>query len=162
MRNRFLITICLMFFMSLTFTSHAKKVKNIIFIIGDGMGLNHMYAAMTHQANSLHIEKSSYIGLAKTYSYDSYITDSAASGTALACGVKTRNGMLGMKPDSTHVESILHIASNEGLSTGLVVACSVTHATPAAFVAHQTNREYDKEIAADYLNTDIDVFIGGG
>ncbi len=139
-----------------------KKVENIIFMIGDGMGLNQMYAGMTHNGNKLNVEEFPYIGLSKTYSFDNYITDSAAGGTALACGIKTRNGMIGQAPDSTDVKSILHVASENGLATGVVVACTVTHATPASFVAHEPSRKMDKEIAADFLDTNIDVFIGGG
>ncbi|MDR0873091.1 MAG: alkaline phosphatase, partial [Prevotellaceae bacterium] len=146
----------------MTTPAYGKKVKNIIFLIGDGMGLTQMYAGMTKNGGHLNLEQCQYVGLSKTYSADSYITDSAAGGTALACGVKTNNGMLGMTPDSAAVKSILHIAEENGKATGIVVACSVTHATPAAFVAHQPSRSMDKEIAEDYLKTDIDVFIGGG
>ena len=141
---------------------YGEKAKNIIFLIGDGMGLNQMYAGMTRNGNFLNLEQSQYVGLTKTYSANSFITDSGAGGTALASGVKTNNGMIGMTPDSVAVKSILHIANENGKATGIVVVCSVTHATPAAFVAHQPNRNMDKEIAADYLKTDIDVFVGGG
>lgn len=161
-KSSYFFSFLLLAMLVVPFHVEAKKVKNIIFIIGDGMGLNQMYAAMTSNGNSLNIEQCQYVGLVKTYSFDDYITDSAAGGTALACGVKTRNGMIGMNPDSSKIESILHIASKNGLSTGLVVSSSVTHATPASFVAHQISRKLDKAIAADYLNTDIDVFIGGG
>ncbi len=140
----------------------AQEVKNVIFLIGDGMGLAQMYAGLVSNPDSSSFERFTNIGLSKTYSANNFTTDSAAGGTALACGVKTNNGMIGMTPDSVAVNSVMQLAENKGLATGLVVSCNVTHATPASFVAHQPSRKMTEEIAADYLNSDIDVFIGGG
>ncbi|MBP7611723.1 MAG: alkaline phosphatase [Paludibacter sp.] len=155
-----------LFLVSLLFISPIlsaqKTPKNVIFLIGDGMGLAQVYAGMVANGNSLALERCTYTGFSKTYSSSNFTTDSGAGGTALACGVKTKNGMIGMSPDSVAVESILQASSRHGLATGVVVACALTHATPASFVAHQVNRGMNDEIAADYLNTDIDVFIGGG
>ena len=67
-----------------------------------------------------------------------------------------------MNPDSVTVQSILELAHKNNLSTGIVVACAVTHATPASFIAHQPNQDMYDVIAVDYLKSDIDVFIGGG
>jgi len=152
----------LLILFSAVLSVYGENTKNIIFLIGDGMGLNQMYAGMTRNGGHLNLEQCQYLGLSKTYSASDYITDSAAGGTALACGVKTNNGMIGMTPDSAAVKSILHIAKEKGKATGIVVVCSVTHATPASFVAHQPSRKMDGEIAADYLKTDVDVFVGGG
>lgn len=138
------------------------KPKNVIFMIGDGMGLSQAYAGMVQNNNKLELERCPVIGFSKTYSASHFTTDSGAGGTALACGVKTKNGMIGMNPDSVAVESILELAEKNKLATGIVVACAVTHATPASFIAHQINRNMYEEIAADFLKTDIDVFIGGG
>lgn len=160
--NRIVICVGIIFFFVFSAEAKYPKVKNIIFLIGDGMGLNQMYAGMTYNKNSLQLERCTHIGLSKTYSANKYVTDSGAGGTALACGVKTNNQMIGMGSDSVAVESILHLAEKNSLSTGVVVACNVTHATPASFVAHQVSRKMTQEIAADYLKTDIDVFIGGG
>ena len=140
----------------------AQTPRNIIFMIGDGMGLAQIYAAMTANGGHLNIEQCTYTGLSKTYSANNYITDSAAGGTALACGIKTKNYMVGMSPDTVAVPSILVLAAEKKKSTGVVVVCSVTHATPASFVAHQDNRNKEAEIALDYLKAPIDVFIGGG
>lgn len=142
--------------------SAAKRPKNVIFLIGDGMGLAQIYSAMVANGNALELERCQHVGFSKTYSANNYTTDSAAGGTALSTGVKTKNGMVGMSPDSVAVESILEQADRNGLATGMVVACALTHATPAAYIAHQVNRSMDEEIATDYLKTDIDVFIGGG
>jgi len=142
--------------------SAQKAPKNVIFMIGDGMGIAQIYAGMVANGNSLQLERCTYSGFSKTYSSNNFTTDSGAGGTALACGVKTKNGMIGMSPDSASVQSILELSEKNKLSTGLVVACSVTHATPASYIAHQVNRDMYEEIAVDYLKTDIDVFIGGG
>ncbi|MGB4414281.1 MAG: alkaline phosphatase [Paludibacter sp.] len=139
-----------------------SKPKNVIFMIGDGMGLAQIYAGMVPNGNKLQLERCKHIGFSKTYSASHFTTDSGAGGTALACGVKTKNGMIGMNPDSVAVQSILELAEKNNLSTGIVVACAVTHATPASYIAHQVNRNMYEEIATDYLKTDIDVFIGGG
>ncbi|MFC2136647.1 alkaline phosphatase [Bacteroidota bacterium] len=142
--------------------SHTNKAKNIILIIGDGMGLTHLYAAYTVNKGNLNITKFPVIGIQNTFSIDNYITDSGASGTAIATGKKTRNGMIGMGPDSTKLKSILEIAEENNLSTGLVVTSKITHATPATFIAHNIDRDNYEELAMDFLKTDIDVFIGGG
>ena len=145
-----------------TININAKNPKNVIFMIGDGMGLSQIYAGMVANGNKLNIERCTYSGFSKTYSANNFTTDSGAGGTALACGVKTKNGMIGLSPDSVKVESILEKAEKNDLSTGIVVACAVTHATPASYIAHQPNRNLYEEIANDFLKTDIDVFIGGG
>ena len=138
------------------------EIKNIILMIGDGMGLPDVYAAMTVSDKPLNIERCQAIGLQKTFSTDDYITDSGAAGTALATGSKTNNGAIGMDPQGNRLKSILEIAEEQGLSTGLVSTSSVTHATPASFIAHQASRGSYEDIAHDFLKTDIDVFIGGG
>ena len=138
------------------------KPKNVIFLIGDGMGLNQLYAGMTANGGHLNIERCIYTGIAKTYSANSYITDSAAGGTALATGNKTNNGMIGMNSDSVAVKSVLSFAEDAGLLTGLVATVRITHATPAAFYAHQISRNMYEEIAVDMLTSGVDFFVGGG
>jgi len=138
------------------------EIRNIVFMIGDGMGLTTVYAAMTVSDHPLNIERCNITGLQKTFSSDEYITDSAAAGTALATGNKTNNGVIGMDSQGNRVKSILEIAEENGLSTGLVSTSPITHATPASFIAHQPSRENYEDIALDFLKTDIDVFIGGG
>lgn len=158
-KNLFVAGLCL-FVISVTAQT---KAKNVIFMIGDGMGINQIYAAMTANGGHLNLETCTTSGYSKTYSADNYITDSAAGGTALATGSKTKNGMIGLAPDSvTKLISALHYAKQKGLSTGLVVTVSVTHATPASFYAHQISRKMDEEIAIDLLKEQVDVVIGGG
>ena len=138
------------------------KIKNIILMIGDGMGMPDVYAAMTVSDKPLNIERCNIIGLQKTFSSDNYITDSGAAGTALATGNKTKNGAIGVDSQGNRLKSILEIAENHGLSTGLVSTSSITDATPASFIAHEISRTSYEAIALDFLKTDIDVFIGGG
>lgn len=140
----------------------APKVENIILMIGDGMGVSQIYAGLTANKGSLHLERCHFVGFSKTYSANNYITDSAAGGTAIACGIKTNNGAIGVDVNGNPVKSILEYAVDNGLSTGIVVSCEITHATPASFVAHQPSRSMAEEIAADFLESDISVFIGGG
>jgi alkaline phosphatase len=139
-----------------------KSPKNIILMIGDGMGLAHIYAAMTANGGSLFLQNFIYCGFSKTYSSSDYITDSAAGATALACGVKSYNGAIGVDPDKNPVVNICELAEKMGLKTGLVSTSAINHATPACFVAHQSSRSSYEDIAADFLKANIDVFIGGG
>ena len=136
--------------------------RNVILLIGDGMGLTQIQAAMTVNGNSLNMQRCQNIGLAKTSSASDYITDSAAGATAMACGVKTYNGAIGVDVAGREVKSILHYAEDAGLATGLVATSTITHATPASFIAHESSRQNYEAIAKDFLDTDIDVFIGGG
>jgi alkaline phosphatase len=139
-----------------------KSPKNIILMIGDGMGLAHIYAAMTANGGSLFLQNFINCGFSKTYSSSDYITDSAAGATALACGVKSYNGAIGVDPDKKPVVNICELAGKMGLKTGLVSTSAINHATPACFVAHQSSRSSYEDISADFLKANIDVFIGGG
>ncbi len=140
----------------------SKKPKNIVFLIGDGMATTQIYAALTVKKDKLNIAKFRCIGFHKSYSASDYITDSAAGGTAFSTGTKTKNGCLAVDSNLKVLPTILEMAEKKGLSTGMVTACAVTHATPASFIAHIGNRGNYEEIAPWYLKTDIDVFIGGG
>jgi alkaline phosphatase len=139
-----------------------KTPKNVIFLIGDGMGVSHVHAGLTANKGKLFLENFKHIGFANTSSADKYVTDSAAGGTALSTGKKTTNGAIGVDVNKQSIKTILEDAEDKGLSTGLVSTSAITHATPASFIAHQESRNMYEEIAADFLKTDIDVFIGGG
>ncbi len=138
------------------------RPRNVILFIGDGMGVPHLYAGMTKNGQPFNLEKFPYSGLCKTYSADNYITDSGAGGTAIASGQKTNNGIIGVKPDGTQVSSITEVAHKNGMATGVVSTSTITHATPASFVAHNAGRDNYEEIASDFLKGTIDIFIGGG
>jgi alkaline phosphatase len=139
-----------------------KKPKNIILMIGDGMGVSQVFAGITANHGQLFLDNFKHIGFSQTSSSSHYITDSAAGGTALSTGVRTYNGAIGVGPDKEHLTTILEEAEKKGLATGLVSTSAITHATPASFIAHQAARSSYEAIAADFLNTDVDVFIGGG
>lgn len=139
-----------------------KNPKNIIFFIADGMGLAHFHAAKIANKGNLYLSHFPVTGLVTTHSFDEFVTDSGAGGTAFSIGKKTRNGFIGIDHRGRKSPTILQMASANGLSTGLVATSKITHATPAAFISHQRSRLFYEEIAADFLKTDIDVFIGGG
>jgi len=139
-----------------------KAVKNIILMIGDGMGLTQMSAGTFAFANTSNFERCKYIGLHKPYASNALITDSAAGATAFASGKKTYNGAIGVNQDTVPIQTILEEAEEIGLSTGLISTSSITHATPASFIAHNRYRRNMEEIAEDFLKTEIDFFIGGG
>lgn len=143
-------------------SSRSKKPHNIILLIGDGMGLTQICAGLTVNHGQLNLNQFKSIGFSKTNSTSGYITDSGAGATAMATGNKTYNGAIGVNRDSVACKNIVEYAEEKGLSTGLVSTSSITHATPAAFIAHRKWREDYEGIAADFLKTDIDVFIGGG
>ncbi len=136
--------------------------RNIILMIGDGMGVSLVSAAITIRKNNMNIARCKYIGFSKTSSFDEYITDSGASGTAMATGTKTNNLAIGVDPYGNSIPTILEIVEEKGLATALVATSSITHATPASFIAHTPDRSDYEAIALDFLKTDIDVFIGGG
>jgi len=139
-----------------------KKPRNIVLLIGDGMGIGQITAGMYSNKNYLHLERFPVIGLIKTTSADDLITDSAAGATAFATGKKTYNGAIGVDEDTVAVPTILEIAEEHGLATGLVATSEIIHATPASFIAHEYNRLRYEEIAADFLDTPVDLMIGGG
>ena len=136
--------------------------RNIILMIGDGMGISQISAGMYVNGNKTNLEKFPVAGLQKAYSADSLISDSAAGATAFACGVKAYNGTIGIGKDFMPAFSILEEAEVRKMATGLVTTASITYATPAAFFAHVKLPNEVEEIAASFLNTEIDLLIGGG
>lgn len=139
------------------------RVRNIIFLIGDGMGLTHISAAMISNNNApLHMERAKYVGISKTHSANSKITDSAAAATALATGEKTSNRRVGTLPDGSPAPTILEKASQAGYATGIVATYAVTNATPAGFLAHVENRAMEEEIASQIIHSGVDVCFAGG
>ena len=142
--------------------AEAKTPKNVIFMVGDGMGISQITAGMYMNNNKLALERCSHIGLIKTHSSDNLVTDSAAGATAFACGQKTYNGAIGVNDAKEPIKTILEYAEEKGLETGLVATSTIVHATPASFAAHQPSRKMYDEIAFDMLDADVEVMIGGG
>jgi len=166
MRKRiFLLLAAAMVVAAPTFGKNPKnqKVKNVIFLIGDGMGLAAVTSWMVDQHYDMTaFDRAQYTGLCKTYSKNNRVTDSAASATALATGYKTDNSMVGRLPDGTDVPNITEMAKDKGLSTGIVITSYLLDGTPAGFTAHATNRGDREDIARDIVALKPDVIVGGG
>lgn len=136
-------------------------VKNVILLIGDGMGLTQIYAGLTANRGNLTLAQVLNIGFSKTSSADSYITDSAAGGTAMATGKKTNNRAIGVDSTGKPVPAIPALIKKWGMPSGLISSGPATDATPAAFYAHQPDRMFEREIAADFLRDPVQIMIGG-
>ena len=139
-----------------------KKVKNIIFMIGDGMGLEQISAAWVCNGGKLNLDNFTYVGLQRTYSANKLVTDSAAAGSALATGQKTNNGMIAMNPDTVAVKSLAEEAMEKGKRAGAAVTCRVTDATPAVFFSHAPSRKLMDDIAIQMTNSGLYFLSGGG
>lgn len=140
-------------------------IKNIILLIGDGTGLAQITSGQLNLVGAdgyLHMQTMPVTGIVKTHSSDNLITDSAAGATAYSCGVKTYNGAIGVTDDKKPCKTILEMAEEMGLATGLVATSSITHATPASYAAHVESRSMEDEIAAQMLESGADVLLGGG
>lgn len=141
-------------------------VKNVILLIGDGMGINQITAARLSLAEGayavLNLDTMPYTGFSINFAANNLVTDSAAAATALATGFRTDTGRLGTLPDGTAAESIMLKAKERGLSIGLVVTVKVTDATPAAFLVNADHRAFERDIAAAILEAGPDVLLGGG
>lgn len=139
--------------------------KYIFYFIGDGMGTGHA-AATEYYLRDVRHEGAPLMmtfpvgGQSSTYSASSPVTDSAAAGTALATGSKTRNGMLGMDADTTEVTSIAKRLKYAGYGVGLLTTVAPDDATPAAFYAHVPNRKMYYEIGAQAADSGVDFFAG--
>ncbi|SFC52841.1 alkaline phosphatase [Bacillus sp. 491mf] len=152
------------------------KIKNVIVLIGDGMGPSYMTAHryMKDNPKTFEMEQTEFdkhlVGTQVTYPEDEHqnITDSASAATAMSAGIKTYNAAIAVDNDKTNVKTVLEQAKERGKSTGLVATSEITHATPAAFGAHDVSRKNMDAIANDYLDEKIngkhkvDVLLGGG
>ena len=124
------------------------KVRNVILLIGDGMGHGAVNAAM-YANGSLTMTNLRTFGLVRTQSADNFTTDSAASGTAYATGVKTNNGFVGMNTERERIDNIPEILTPMGYACGVLSTDDLSGATPASFFAHQAARGDKEEIWAD-------------
>lgn len=144
-----------------TFISN-ERPKNVIFLIGDGMGLTQITAGSIAKKKPLILEKFRHIGLVKTYS-TKLITDSAAGATAMATGSKTYNGAISMNIHQEKLKTIVEYAEEANWLTGIVTTATVTHATPACFYGHQPTRSrVNQKLAAEFMTKNIEVLMGGG
>lgn len=139
-----------------------QKPSNVIYLIGDGMGFGAVSSLLLSMEEETGFEKAPVIGLSETCSANNYVTDSPAGGTALATGIRTCNGFLGVGPDSVQLESLLKKAQKMGKKTGIVVNTTLTEATPGAFYAGVTSRKESYKIAEQFTESGVDVAIGAG
>ncbi|KUJ61228.1 alkaline phosphatase [Flavobacteriaceae bacterium CRH] len=139
-----------------------KKPKNVILLIGDGMGLTQIYAGYTANKGQLSLFNIPTQGLSITKAFDSYITDSAAGATAMATGHKTNNRFISVDENGKPLELITQQLAKKNYKTAIISAGNITDATPAAFYAHQPERSYYEPIANDFLANPSDILIGGG
>ena len=138
------------------------QVKNVILLIGDGMGLTQIYSGYTANQGKLNLFTINTIGLSVTASADSYITDSAAGATAMATGQKTNNRAISVDTLGKPLEPITDILNRKKYKTAVISCGDITDATPAAFYGHVIDREFNEAIAADFISSPVDILIGGG
>jgi alkaline phosphatase len=145
-----------------------RGARNIILLIGDGMGQSHRLAGQLMVAGRegrLAMDRLDHVGMMGTTAADPayFVTDSAAAATALATGIKTTNGAVAVDLDGRPRPTILELAKRAGKAVGLVTTCQITDATPAAFAAHVPHRSDQSEIARQYIEENrVDVILGGG
>ncbi|MBQ9439770.1 MAG: alkaline phosphatase [Paludibacteraceae bacterium] len=166
--KRYFLTICAILFFVVSFA--APKAKYVFYFIGDGMGVNQVnvteayLSAVNGEIGARHLLLTQFpvVSMATTFSKSSPVTDSAASGTALASGTKTYNGAIGVDNDTLPVYSVAVAAKKAGKKVGVITSVSVDHATPASFYAHQSYRKKYYEIAAEIPTAGFDFYAGSG
>ncbi|MBR4094044.1 MAG: alkaline phosphatase [Bacteroidales bacterium] len=162
-RIQLVVLLCAVLFVtSSCSTERLPEVKNVIYLIGDGMGFGAVSSLLLEDDSLTAFEMSPIVGLSETCSANNFVTDSPAGGTALACGVRTLNGYLGVDVNGVPLESILKKAQKMGKKSGIVVNTTLTEATPAAFYAGVLSRSKSFDIAAQFVESNVDVAIGAG
>lgn len=136
--------------------------KNVILLIGDGMGVAQVYAAMSVSKDKLNIERSQFFGYSKTYSASDYTTDSGAGATAISTGKKTYNKAIAVDTNKQALIRITDLVKANGQAYGVVATCEVVHATPASFMVSDTSRYNSVELAKSIVYSEVDILIGGG
>ena len=143
-------------------SSEVKKPKNIILLIGDGMGLSQVSSAIYYKNGKPNFERFHTIGLSKTSSASDLVTDSAAGATVFSTGEKTYNGAIAVSMDTIPLPTIVEQLSKRGLATGIIATSSIQHATPASFYAHVKSRRLYEDITEFAPNSGVNFFAGGG
>ncbi len=160
-----ILTLALLIFLSVSACNAGPELKNVIFIIGDGMGIGAITAArcaITGENGQLVLDTMPVTGLVKTHSETKVVTDSAASGTALAAGRKTLNGSISVDSKGRSLPTILELANSMGKSTGVITTDVITGATPAVFYAHIDSRSKLDDIALQLVASKVTVAMGTG
>ena len=159
------LSLCMIFSLAavgtLSTSAAEGEIKNVILMIGDGMGKEQVKAGAIHKGSNLvfqDFEAQTSVGTSSI----SGTTDSAAAATAMASGVKTNNGNIGLDKDGNKVENLVEFSKNRGLKTGVVATQVLPHATPAGFTSHVTSRYSYNTIAVQQILLQPDVIMGGG
>ena len=139
-----------------------NEVRNVILMIGDGMGLEQVSCAWVLNKGKLNLDNFPVVGLSRTWCTDQLITDSGAGGTALASGHKTAYDHIGTAPDGSDLYSFHVTAQKLGKKTGVVTTCHLADATPCDFCCHNEYRYNQEDLIADYLDCGVDYISGGG
>ncbi len=169
-RNQLLALCCLLVFLALGVLYFenwvVQKPFGIILFVGEGLDPARLAIARIYAADAatpLNLDSLSYTALLKNYSADSTTPDQAAAATALATGVKVKNGAIGMSADGKSLENLIQLARQSGRMTALVTDTLLTDATAASFYAHTTSKDDRQSLASELVeNADIDVVLGGG
>lgn len=156
-------------FVLLTFTPTVVHAKNVILLIGDGMGTSIITGTRYYRDDTgktkLFMDTLPLIAHVITRSYNHMVTDSAAASTAMATGVRTINNCIGYSNNcdsETKAENIAELTTKHEISSGLVTTTRITHATPAAFYSRISDRDNESEIAKQLLSSGVDIALGGG
>ena len=147
------------------FNQQGKTAKNIILMIGDGMGANQVLTYRIAKGGPNYLtsfDKFPITGLVKTHSVNTLITDSAAAATAYSTGSKTINRYIGVDKDGKNLKNLTEILYEKGFVSSLIATSEITHATPAAFAAHNISRYDDDGLAEDFFKSNIYMLLGGG
>ena len=139
-----------------------NEVRNVIIMIGDGMGLEQVSCAWVVNRGKLNLDRFPSVGLSRTWCTDALITDSGAGGTALAAGSKTAESHVGTAADNSDLPSVLVKAQQLGKKTGVAVTCHLADATPCDFCCHNEYRYNQDDLIADYAECGVDYITGGG
>lgn len=139
-----------------------EAAKYVFYFIGDGMGIPQRTAAGKFGEKRLLIDSFTAQGVTTTHAADQFITDSAASGTSLASGVKANVGAVGIVPTGQGVKTLAELAKEKGMKVGIISSVSIDHATPAAFYAHVPHRSQYYDIDVALAESGFDFFGGGG
>ncbi|MBR5192820.1 MAG: alkaline phosphatase [Bacteroidaceae bacterium] len=152
----------------LVLPAQAQQAKYVFYFIGDGMGVNQVLGTEMYQSElkgeigvtPLLFTQFPYATVAHTYSATNGVTDSAAGGTALATGSKSKNGGIGVTKDLVEVTSVASWAKANGYRVGVSSSVSVDHATPASFYAHENSRNNYYQIGLDLIEANFDFYAG--
>jgi len=145
-------------------TSFEPRPKNVIVIIGDGMGLGIVSAAsalLEGPGSTLAMTETPFVGLMSTWATDNLSPDSASTATSMATGFKTRKKAIGVLEDGRVVRNLFEAARAQGMATGVVTTSALVDATPAGFLTHADSRDNYDEIFEQIIDSGTDVLIGG-